>query len=54
MSGLEQRMQFVLLHIGDAGLVQEGDELVFGDGFHGIFWLLGTGIADWRCLIPGR
>lgn len=30
----EERVQALFLSIGDAGLVEESDELIFRDGFH--------------------
>ena len=34
VAGLEERVQALFLSIGDAGFVEEGDELIFRDGFH--------------------
>jgi hypothetical protein len=40
-------VQPVLLGIGDAGFIEDGDELVFGDGIHvGSFRLTGFDDAD--------
>jgi hypothetical protein len=37
VAGLEERVQFVLLRVGDTGVVQKGDELVLGDFIHDDF-----------------
>ena len=34
MMSFKQSMQLVLLRVGDAGFVEDGDELVFGDRLH--------------------
>jgi len=47
MALFEECVQALLLRIGDANLVEEGDELVFGNILHGIErWLCRRGIAD--------
>ena len=49
MAGLEDGVEPVLLLIGDAGLVEDGDKLVFGDGYHGgSFCLMGARAAGLR------
>ena len=40
MTLFEERVQALFLRVGDASLVEEGDELVFGDFLHGYdYWL---------------
>lgn len=43
---LEERMHLFALGFGNPDLSEQGDEVVFGDGFHGLFLVLAGIVAS--------